>query len=207
MFMLERVEWIFFDVGSTLINERKVYEHRMRDMAEATNRAFEQIYDMAISFYKENKKGDLEVAKLLGLPKQKWYFDEEVLYEDAIPCLEQLSKRYKIGIIANQALGTVERLQQHGILQFIDLVIASAEEGVAKPDPRIFQIALERSGCKPENAVMIGDRIDNDIEPAKRMGMKTIWIKQGFGGFWNICKEDEAPDNIVNDLAELLELF
>lgn len=205
--MLERVEWIFFDVGSTLINERKVYEHRMRDMAEATNRAFEQIYDMAISFYKENKKGDLEVAKLLGLPKQKWYFDEEVLYEDAIPCLEQLSKRYKIGIIANQALGTVERLQQHGILQFIDLVIASAEEGVAKPDPRIFQIALERSGCKPENAVMIGDRIDNDIEPAKRMGMKTIWIKQGFGGLWNICKEDEAPDNIVNDLAELLELF
>lgn len=207
MFMLERVEWIFFDVGSTLINERKVYEHRMRDMAEATNRAFEQIYDMAISFYKENKKGDLEVAKLLGIPKQKWYFDEEVLYEDAIPCLEQLSKRYKIGIIANQALGTVERLQQHGILQFIDLVIASAEEGVAKPDPRIFQIALERSGCKPENAVMIGDRIDNDIEPAKRMGMKTIWIKQGFGGLWNICKEDEAPDNIVNDLAELLELF
>lgn len=207
MFMLERVEWIFFDVGSTLINERKVYEHRMRDMAEATNRAFEQIYDMAISFYKENKKGDLEVAKLLGLPKQKWYFDEEVLYEDAIPCLEQLSKRYKIGIIANQALGTVERLQQHGILQFIDLVIASAEEGVAKPDPRIFQISLERSGCKPENAVMIGDRIDNDIEPAKRMGMKTIWIKQGFGGLWNICKEDEAPDNIVNDLAELLELF
>lgn len=135
------------------------------------------------------------------------YFDEEVLYEDAIPCLEQLSKRYKIGIIANQALGTVERLQQHGILQFIDLVIASAEEGVAKPDPRIFQISLERSGCKPENAVMIGDRIDNDIEPAKRMGMKTIWIKQGFGGLWNICKEDEAPDNIVNNLAELLELF
>ena len=207
MSMLERVEWIFFDVGSTLINEGKVYEHRMRDMAEATNKSFEQIYDMSISFYKENKKGDLEVAKFLGLPKQKWYFDEEVLYEDAIPCLEQLSKRYKIGVIANQALGTVERLQQHGILQFIDLVIASAEEGVAKPDPRIYQIALERSGCKPENAVMIGDRIDNDIEPAKRMGMKTIWIKQGFGGLWNICKEDEAPDNIVNDLAELLELF
>ena len=207
MVMLERVEWIFFDVGSTLINERKVYEHRMRDMAEATNRAFEQIYDMAISFYKENKKGDLEVAKLLGLPKLKWYFDEEVLYEDAIRCLEQLSKRYKIGVIANQALGTVERLQQHGILQFIDLVIASAEEGVAKPDPRIYQIALERSGCKPENAVMIGDRIDNDIVPAKRMGIKTIWIKQGFGGLWNICKEDEAPDNTVNDLVELLELF
>ncbi len=205
--MFERVEWLFFDVGSTLINERKVYEHRMRDMAETTNKSFEQIYDMAISFYKENKKGDLEVAKLLGLPKQKWYINEEVLYEDAVPCLKQLSKKYKIGVIANQSLGTAERLQQHGILQFIDLVIASAEEGVAKPDPRIFQIALERSGCKPENAVMIGDRIDNDIVPAKGIGMKTIWIKQGFGGLWNICTEDEAPDNTVNDLAELVELF
>lgn len=205
--MFERVEWLFFDVGSTLINERKVYEHRMRDMAEKTNKSFEQIYDMAINFYKENKKGDLEVAKLLGLPKQKWYFDEEVLYEDAIPCLEQLSKKYKIGVIANQALGTVERLQQHGILQFIDLVIASDEEGVAKPDPRIFQIALERSGCKPENAVMIGDRIDNDIVPAKRIGMKTVWIKQGFGGLWNIRKEDEVPEKTVNDLAKLTELL
>lgn len=72
--MFETVEWLFFDVGSTLINERKVYEHIMLDMAEATNKSFEQIYDMAINFYKENKKGDLEVAKLLGIPKQKWYF-------------------------------------------------------------------------------------------------------------------------------------
>lgn len=205
--MLKDIEWLFFDVGSTLINEEKAYEHRMRDMAGAANKSYEEIYELAINFYKENKKGDLEVTKLLGLPKQKWYFEDEVLYKETVSCLEQLSKTYKIGVIANQELGTAERLQQHGILKYIDLVIASAEEGVAKPDPRIYQIALERSGCKPENAVMIGDRIDNDIVPAKRMGIKTIWIKQGFGGLWNICKEDEAPDNTVNDLVELLELF
>ena len=51
------------------------------------------------------------------------------------------------------------------------------------PDRRIFEIALERSGCKPENAVMIGDRIDNDIVPAKQLGMKTIWIKTGIWKF------------------------
>lgn len=99
------------------------------------------------------------------------------------------------------------RLNRNGILQFIDLVIASAEEGEAKQEPRIFQIALERSGCKPENAVMLGDKIDNDIVPAKGIGMKTIWIKQGFGGLWNIRKEDEVPENTVNDLAELMELL
>lgn len=73
--MLKDIEWLFFDVGSTLINEEKAYEHRMRDMAGAANKSYEEIYELAINFYKENKKGDLEVTKLLGLPKQKWYFE------------------------------------------------------------------------------------------------------------------------------------
>lgn len=92
-------------------------------------------------------------------------------------------------------------------MKYINLVVASAEEGVAKPDKKIFEIALERSGCKPENAVMIGDRIDNDIVPAKIIGMKTIWIRQGFGGLWNIDKEDEEPEQTVDNLDELAEIL
>lgn len=89
-----------------------------------------------MEFYKQNKKGDLETAKLLGVDLTKWHKEDEVLYSDAYECLEILSSRYKIGIIANQSLGTKDRLEQHGILQYIDLVIASAEEGVAKPDKK-----------------------------------------------------------------------
>lgn len=205
--MLKDIEWLFFDVGSTLINEEKAYAHRMRDMAESANKSYEEIYELAINFYKENKKGDLEVTKLLGLPKQKWYFEDEVLYKETVSCLEHLSKKYKIGVIANQELGTAERLQQHGIMKYIDLVIASAEEGVAKPDPKIFKIALERSGCKAKNAMMIGDRIDNDIIPAKKIGMKTIWIRQGFGGLWNIKVDEEHPDFTVYNLYQIVELL
>lgn len=58
------------------------------------------------------------------------------------------------------------------MLKYIDLVIASAEEGVAKPDLRIFNIALERANCKPEEAIIIGDIIDNDIVPANKIGIK-----------------------------------
>ncbi len=65
-------------------------------------------------------------------------------------------------------------------MKYIKLVVASAEKGVAKPDSEIFLRALSRAYCLPENAVMIGDRIDNDIEPANKLGMKTIWVKQGF---------------------------
>ncbi|MBR4040277.1 MAG: HAD-IA family hydrolase, partial [Clostridia bacterium] len=59
--------------------------------------------------------------------------------------------------------------------KYIDIVVASAEEGVAKPDKRIFEIALERADCKRSEAAMIGDRLDNDIVPANELGMYTIW--------------------------------
>ena len=87
------------------------------------------------------------------------------------------------------------------------MVIASAEEGVVKPDKKIFETALERSICNPFNAVMISDRIDNDIVPAKLLGMKTIWIKQGFGQYWKISSEDKKADYVVDNLTALCEIF
>ena len=205
--MFENIEWVFFDVGSTIIDEHIAYEHRMKDIADLANTTYSSVYETAMGFYKQNQKGDLETAKLLGVDLTKWHKEDEVLYSDAYECLEILSSRYKIGIIANQSLGTKDRLEQHGILQYIDLVIASAEEGVAKPDNKIFEIALERGNCKPNNAVMIGDRIDNDIIPAKLLGMHTIWIKQGFGQFWNITQEVEKADCVVHNLMDICNIL
>lgn len=204
---MKKIEWLFFDVGSTLVNERRAYFHRLRDIAAAAKVPFETIYDQAIGFYKENKKGDLEVMKSYGIPKLKWYVEEEELYPEAVPCLRKLSGKYKIGVIANQSLGTADRLEKHGILRYVDLVIASAEEGVAKPDVKIFEIALSRAKCKAEQAVMIGDRVDNDIVPAKRLGMKTVWVKQGFGKHWKVQSQDEKADYEVDDLSYLPNLF
>ena len=53
---------------------------------------------------------------------------------------------------------------------------------------------------------MIGDRIDNDIVPAKSLGMRTIWVKQGFGKYWTIESEIERPDYVVDNLMELCEI-
>ena len=205
--MFTNITWLFFDVGSTLIDEQFAYKHRMQDIAEAANTTYQKVYDTAMEFYKQNKKGDLETAKQFGVSLPKWHTEDEILYPDAASCLKILSQKYKIGIIANQELGTKDRLQQQGILQYIDLVIASAEEGVAKPDEKIFKIALERAACKSGNAIMIGDRIDNDIIPAKNLGFHTIWIKQGFGQYWNITKEEETPDYTVQKLTELCDIL
>ena len=200
----DEIKWLFFDVGSTLIDESRVYEDRMKKIAELSGITPQQIYEHAISLYRRNKKGDLEISKQLGIELPKWESQYEKLYTDSENCLKRLSRNYEIGIIANQPLGTSERLENLGVRKYIDLVIASAEEGVSKPDRRIFEIALERSGCKPENAVMIGDRIDNDIVPAKQLGMKTIWIKQGFGSLWTVMDESEKADIEVNNLSDIL---
>lgn len=205
--MFKDIQWLFFDIGSTLVDEHIAYEHRFKDMADLANVEYEQVYNQAIEIYKQNKKGDLELAKQLGVQPTKWHNEDEILYQDTARCLELLSSKFKIGIIANQELGTKERLEKYGILQYIDLVIASAEEGVAKPDRRIFEIALQRSDCKPSEVLMIGDRIDNDIVPAKLLGMHTIWIKQGFGQYWNIQGEDEKPDYIVNHMKEICDVL
>ena len=68
---------------------------------------------------------------------------------------------------------------------------------------KIFDIALSRAGCSPENAVMIGDRLDNDIAPAKRLGMKTVRVKQGYAKYWTVKSQDEQADFEVDDLSEI----
>lgn len=77
-----------------------------------------------------------------------------------------LYEKYKLGIITNQVAGTQERIDNWGIGKFFDVVVASAETGCAKPDLKIFSMALDKAGCEPADAVMVGDRLDNDIIPA-----------------------------------------
>ncbi len=200
---LNGIKWIFFDMGSTLIDETLAMEHRIREVIEGTNVTYQQFVEKKIYFAKQNKPADLETIKFYGLTKTPWHKEDERLYADTIECLKKLQGHYKLGIIANQSLGSKERLEKYGILGYIDVVVASAEEGVAKPDKRIFEIALERAKCKPEEAAMVGDRLDNDIMPANAIGMYTIWIKQG--NWKDACprEELEQPDMTVESLTAL----
>lgn len=205
--MLKNVKWLFFDVGWTLVNEDKALEDRLRKIAEAANTTYDNVYETALNFYKQKKKGDSETAKMLGVSLPVWQKEYEAPFSDAVQCLEILSKKYKIGVIANQSLGTEQRLAEYGLLQYIDMVVASAEEGVSKPDKRIFEIALNRSGCKADDSVMIGDRIDNDIVPANLLGMHTVWVRQSFWRYWKQTNKVEEPDYTVDSLSELCEIL
>ena len=103
--------------------------------------------------------------------------------------------------------GLKERLQAFDLLQYFKYIISSWDLKVMKPDIRIFEYALDKTNCSPQETCMIGDRLDNDILPAKSLGMKTVWIKQGFGALQKPLSKSEEPDYTINNLTELLKIF
>ena len=204
---LKNIKWIFFDIGSTLVDESAVYENRIKEITQSNNIDINEFIEKVKQRAQTNLKPIASVAADYGAKVPAWRHDLETLYPNAKEILQRLSISHKLGVIANQDFGTEQRLTEFGIRQYFDLVIASAEEGVAKPDLRIFKIALDRAKCKPEEAVMVGDRLDNDIIPANKIGMKTVWIKQGFGSYAEPNSKEQQPDFAVNNLSELFQVF
>lgn len=205
---MKSVRWIFFDVGSTLVDETAAYDHRIREMIAGTDVSYDEFQQKRYAYARQNLRGDLAAAAYFGLTKTPWHHEDERPYPDAADVLTALRARgYRLGVIANQSRGTADRLAAWGLLDMIDLVIASFEEGVAKPDPRIFALALARAGCAPHEAVMVGDRLDNDIVPAKQLGMHTVWLPQGSAAYHSPRHAGEEPEERVDSLTGLLALF
>lgn len=205
---LRQAKYLFFDVGSTLVDETEAYNHRIRDAIAGTDVSFEEFEKTRNAFSKQNKKGDLAALEYYGLKKTPWHKEDERLYPQTRKLLAYLKKRgFRLGVIANQSFGTAERLANWGILQYFDWILASAEEGVAKPEPELFRRALARACCAPSEALMIGDRLDNDISPAKKLGMRTIWVKQGGSRFQRPRCVEETPDITVDNLEQLYQIY
>ncbi len=95
------------------------------------------------------------------------------------------------------------RLERAGIAGFFAYTGVTGATGLRKPDPRAFLAASEALGAAPVDCVMVGDRIDNDIAPAKALGMKAILFRSGRHRRQRPRSAAEAPDAIVTDVPEL----
>jgi len=103
----------------------------------------------------------------------------EVVPPEVPPVLERLRQRYRLAVISN-ANGTVrEKLRRVGLTAYFELVIDSHEEKIEKPDPRIFQRAMERMGAKPEQSLHVGDFYHIDIVGARAAGMDAVLLDPG----------------------------
>ena len=124
----------------------------------------------------------------------------------ARPELESMSECCPLVLVTNFYGNMNSVLKEFGIDRYFAGIVESAVEGVRKPNPDIFRLAVNRLGVLPADAVMIGDSLSKDIIPAMEVGCKTIWLK---GEQW----EDESvsatcsPDYIVSTLQGVSNLF
>ena len=204
---IQAIRWIFFDIGSTLVDEEEAYKHRIRDMIEGTSVTFEQFSEKRVQYAKEGYNGDQKAIEFFDLNKTPWHSEDEVPFDDCEETLRTLcDKGYQLGIIANQNPGARDRLDAWGLGRYFSVIASSAELGISKPDKEIFRLALAMADCRPENAVMVGDRLDNDIRPAKELGMKTVQIRKGLAIYMKPSCEAEVPDFTVDSLSEIISI-
>jgi len=100
---------------------------------------------------------------------------------DLLRALRARRPAVRVGVITNNILDEqIEKLRHLGMRELVDVLVVSEEAGVAKPDPTIFRIALDRAGCaSPAEAVMVGDAWTTDIAGARAAGLRAVWLNRG----------------------------
>ena len=203
-YLNKSINWIFFDLGSTIIDETKADFHRIQEMTARTDVTVEAYCAKRLEFFHQGLSGDKETAAFFGLTKTPWHNEDETLYPDAITTLSELKRQgFKLGIIANQNPGMRERLKNWNLLEYFDVMAISSELGMEKPDSEIFKWALKQANCPAQNAAMVGDRLDNDIVPANQIGMYTIRVLRGPRVCQEPHSENEQPTQTIKALADL----
>lgn len=109
----------------------------------------------------------------------------------------------KLGLAANQPHQTIEVLDAHGVGAWFHHREVSGTHGYRKPDLRLFARCCDDLGVEPAECVMVGDRIDNDIWPAKHIGMKTVLFRTGRHIEQRPRSHEDVPDAEVRGVAEL----
>ncbi len=91
--------------------------------------------------------------------------------------LAHLRTHFRVGVVSNFFGNLSVVFKDAGLAGSVDVTIDSGRVGVAKPDPRIFELALEQLRLAPEQAAFIGDSYERDMMPSVQLGLKTIWLK------------------------------
>ena len=133
--------------------------------------------------------------------------------------LLQLKERLPLVLVSNFYGNLAAVLSDYGLADLFGHVVESAAVGVRKPDPRIFMLGVEALGLSPQQVMVVGDSMKNDIRPARSIGCHTVWLKgQGWpidadfksvsqkSGIPNSFQQEEA-DHFITDLRELLTII
>ena len=123
------------------------------------------------------------------------------VFRDVEACFRGLKRRgFKLGIISNWDATLEQLIRSVGLLPYLDDVVASAAVGCRKPSSAIFEIALERMGVEPSQAVHVGDLPEADGDGASNAGIRPVIIDRA--SRFETCPYETIP--VLTDLVSLL---
>ncbi len=183
---------VVFDVGETLVDETRMLE-READACGVPRFTLMALVGAAI----ERGEPPRRVFEWLGVPRPVVTpFTEDDFYPDALPCLRVLREQgLRVG-----AAGNMRAVHEEVVRPHVDVVASSERWGVEKPAPEFFELVAAAIERPPGEIAYVGDRVDNDVLPAKRAGMVAVHIRRGP---WGMLQDGSAADLVIDSLAEL----
>ncbi|MFM0210213.1 HAD family hydrolase [Paraburkholderia sediminicola] len=207
---------VFFDVGETLIDESRDWGG-WADYLGVSRLSFFAVLGAVIERGEHHQavfriiRPDIEFSELRRQRRMQgdvYSITPDDFYPDAIPCLTRLrNDGLLIGIAGNQPLEAEHALRTLGVPA--DIVASSASWHVEKPAPEFFERAITAThGVAPSEIAYVGDRLDNDIEPALRAGMVPVFIRRGpWAHVQSTSRRFPVPPHVIDELTSLPELL
>lgn len=209
---------VAFDVGETLIDESRLWS-RWADRLGVTRFSFMgAIGGMAATGRPLGEAFELVRPDVdVGAELERWAiddpgglrenFDADDLYPDVRRCFTRLSDQGLTVVIAGN-----QPPQAHRALESMDLgvsaILISDDLGIRKPDPAFFATVAEVAGEPVERIAYVGDRVDNDVLPAVRAGMRAVLIRRGpWGHLHARWPEASQAHHVIDSLDELPAIF
>jgi len=134
------------------------------------------------------------------------YYDQELrTFPGACEVIRELDKVYPLGLITNGPTDAQWRkIDKFRLSEVFEVILVSGQLGIAKPDPRIFDVALEGLRVAPEEAVMVGNSLQHDHQGAINAGIRFIWANHTGN---ELPEGWPEPDHEVRSFAELKQLL
>lgn len=110
----------------------------------------------------------------------------------------------ELGVISAGLTGKqMEKILRLELDRYIDtrLILITDQVGIAKSNPELYRRAAEAAGTSPDETMHVGDNATNDVDPAKRAGLKVTWLRGT--GKYAALEPQQAPDHVIDDMAEL----
>jgi HAD superfamily hydrolase (TIGR01509 family) len=212
---------VLFDVGYCLMDESPRLRHALAWLAEALAASGHPLSTAALdAAYREAcRKPDpgepsllVQMLRSLGVPGETtaplrravpWDAVPLEPYPDTVTALRDLhAAGLRLGVLANQLASARTDLDRTGITALCDGVWLSAAVGLAKPDPAFFALALDAWRLPPGRVAYVGDRPDNDVAPARQLGLLTVRIRRGPHAEQPVRSEAEQADIEASGLTE-----